>query len=153
MMKRQSIPTVLMSVLLFCLAQAKQIEVCAPVSVGELLDKITILTIKAERIPNELKQRNIKTELVELLETYEQNITPSQELKALTRELLEVNKALWDIEDAIREKEYKKEFDEEFIALARSVYIKNDKRCAIKRKINELLGSHLIEEKSYQNYQ
>ena len=122
------------------------------VSAGELLDKQTILEIKLERIIDPHKIENIQTELRSVMETVNTHIPSSPELIELVARLLEVNKELWDIEDLIRDKEAKKEFDQEFIELARSVYFTNDIRAKIKRAINELLGSHLVEEKSYKKY-
>ena len=116
----------------------------APISVGELIDKITILEIKEERIADESKRINVEKEL-EALRSIEVPNIPTD----LVDELREVNRSLWDIEDAIREKERMSEFDEKFVELARSVYFTNDRRSRIKRSINEISGSDLIEEKSY----
>lgn len=116
----------------------------APISVGELIDKITILEIKEERIADESKRINVEKEL-EALRSIEILNIPTD----LVDELREVNRSLWDIEDAIREKERMSEFDEKFVELARSVYFTNDRRSRIKRSINEISGSDLIEEKSY----
>ena len=122
-----------------------------PISPGELLDKITILEIKSEQIDNEEKLANVNTEL-ELLSTIWNKAATNKELDNLKKELKENNKALWDIEDKIRIKEANKEFDQTFIELARSVYIQNDKRAETKKKINLLLGSNIVEEKSYVEY-
>lgn len=122
------------------------------VSIGEFIDKITILQIKKERIADAKKLHNVMNELETLLATHRANLPPSAHLDELTARLLEVNKKLWDIEDAIRDKELHKQFDAQFIELARSVYIVNDERFRIKREINELLGSRLVEEKSYKKY-
>ena len=122
-----------------------------PVSIGELIDKITILEIKVSRLNSEISRSNAKKELYLLSEIFSQvnyNIT----IDILKAELLDINTKIWMIEDAIREKEHKKEFDVEFIELARSVYKNNDKRAAIKRKINLQLNSNLIEEKGYAAY-
>jgi hypothetical protein len=121
----------------------------AVVSYGELIDKITILMIKTERISNQEKLKNINTELALLQKTYDNCITPCNLIIELQTKLKIINEKLWDIEDAIRIKEHKKEFDEEFIQLARNVYITNDLRCKIKKQIDVLLGSYLTEEKSY----
>lgn len=126
--------------------------VTAEISVGELIDKITILEIKMANITNQAKLRNIKTELDSLTNTLNTYIPQSVQLSELSKKLLTVNKQLWDIEDLIRDKERSKEFDHQFIDLARKVYITNDVRCAIKRQINDLLGSRLVEEKSYKAY-
>jgi len=116
----------------------------APISVGELIDKITILEIKEERIADESKRVNVEKELEALRSIEVPNVSTD-----LVDELREVNRSLWDIEDAIREKERMSEFDERFVELARSVYFTNDRRSRIKRSINEISGSNLIEEKSY----
>jgi hypothetical protein len=115
-----------------------------PVSVGEVLDKISILEIKSERITDAGKLKNVRTELAHLLAIAEAHRHP-----ALEAELKQVNEALWDIEDRIRIKEHLQEFDDEFIELARSVYVTNDRRADIKREINTATGSELVEEKSY----
>ena len=122
------------------------------VSFGEFLDKISILKIKSERISDEAKLKNIHTELDSLLVTYKEFIQPTNELKNLEVDLKKINEALWEIEDDIREKESNKAFDDGFIKLARSVYLTNDDRSRVKREINQLLGSRLIEEKSYKQY-
>ena len=110
---------------------------------GELVDKITILQIKSENIKDPEKLKNIRTELETLLKTLEENVPASEKLEALKEKLLEINKQLWDIEDAIRDKERDKCFDKEFIEIARSVYYTNDERCRVKRKINDgLLRKH-----------
>ena len=123
-----------------------------PVSAGELLDKKTILLIKKQRITNEPKLENIKRELNALERVVNDHIPLSRELEALTSTLYKVNEKLWDIEDEIRECERHGDFGKRFIELARSVYRTNDQRAEVKYRINELLGSELIEEKSYQAY-
>ena len=123
-----------------------------PISPGELLDKITILEIKAEHIQSEEKLLSIKTELKLLNMTWEKSSLNSNDIQILKQQLKVNNKNLWDTENQIRIKESNKEFDQEFIELARSVYIQNDKRTATKRKINEQLGSKIVEEKSYAEY-
>ncbi len=123
-----------------------------PVSVGEVIDKITILEIKQERIPNPAKLENIRRELTMLQEVVKAEIQPSNELDALHAKLKGINEELWQIEDDIRDKERAKSFDDEFVRLARAVYVTNDQRAAAKREINELLGSTLVEEKSYAAY-
>lgn len=127
--------------------------ISTPVSFGEVLDKITILEIKAEKINDQEKLKNIKHELAILLQTWDQSITSSPELINLKHQLKAVNQSLWNIEDNIRIKESKKEFDDEFIQIARSVYYENDKRATVKKEVNLLLGSELVEEKSYENYE
>jgi len=125
-------------------------EIRVPISPGELLDKLTILRLKAARIADPAKLANVLRELA-LLERAWREAAPasaaplSEEESALAR----VNAALWDVEDALRECEAAERFDAEFVALARSVYRHNDERAAIKRRVNERLGSALIEEKSY----
>ena len=119
-----------------------------PVSAGELIDKITILRVKAERI-TVAKKPNVIRELRLLEATLARELPPSPELAALTGRLAEVNARLWDIEEGKRDCERRGAFDAEFIELARSVYIENDRRAAIKRQINEITGSEIVEEKSY----
>ena len=123
-----------------------------PGSPGELVDKITILEIKAAKISEKVKQSNIRYELGVLMKSYEENITVSDELTDLKRELKKVNERLWDIEDDIRSCERKSDFGSAFIKLARSVYFENDRRASLKKDINILLGSEIIEEKSYADY-
>jgi hypothetical protein len=119
-----------------------------PVSWGELLDKISILEIKAERIVSEPARGNVQTELA-MLSAIAAQLADDPRLREWKRTLKDVNEALWSIEDRIREKEAQAEFDQEFIELARSVYKTNDRRARIKREINLSLGSQLIEEKQY----
>ena len=121
----------------------------APVSWGELLDKITILQIKAERLTDAGKRANVVTELTLLSEIAG---TALKEVDALVASLKGINESLWDIEDRIRDKEAASAFDAEFIALARSVYVTNDRRAEVKRDINRALNSALVEEKSYKPY-
>ena len=123
-----------------------------PVSVGEVLDKITILQIKLAYISDAAKRANIKNELDALLPLVAGDAFTTDQMQALMAELKSVNKALWDIEDDIREKEAAKSFDAEFIRLARAVYITNDKRAEIKKQINLATESALVEEKSYESY-
>ena len=121
-------------------------------SVGELLDKISILQIKVERINDSSKLENIKKELSVLLSLWEGSVYVNHDLESEKNKLKLVNEELWDIEDKIREKEREQVFDKEFIELARSVYITNDKRADIKKTINKKTGSELVEEKSYSHY-
>jgi hypothetical protein len=121
----------------------------APVSWGELLDKITILQIKAERLTDAGKRANVVTELRLLSQTAGAALA---EVAPLVAELKTINEALWQIEDDIRDKEAAGVFDAEFIALARSVYVTNDRRAEAKREINRALKSQLVEEKSYKPY-
>ncbi len=122
------------------------------VSAGELIDKLTILEIKLERIPDGNQLLNVRTELAALVASRDRAIPPSPELAALTRELKQMNESLWQIEDEIRDCERQKNFGAPFVELARAVYKTNDRRAALKRQINELLGSRLIDEKSYAPY-
>ena len=119
---------------------------------GELIDKITILRIKSERIADEAKLKNVRTELAVLNETLERDVPASDELSRLDAALQAVNEELWVIEDDIRDCERAGDFGDEFIRLARAVYVTNDKRAALKKEINLLLGSTLVEEKSYAAY-
>ena len=122
------------------------------VSAGELIDKITILEIKAERIADPEKLTNVHRELRSLTATREKALATSPELDEFTAELRRINERLWQIEDDIRDCERKRDFGERFIELARAVYRTNDRRAAAKRRINELLGSELVEEKDYAAY-
>ena len=127
-------------------------EVLVPVSPGELLDKITILRIKVARIQDAAKLANVKLELSLLEQTWKDSGAAAHDVALDERALENVNGRLWDIEDRIRDKEAHQTFDREFIELARAVYICNDERAAIKKRINLQLGSRLIEEKSYKQY-
>jgi len=119
---------------------------------AELIDKITILSIKSERIDDAEKRKNTQSELDILTATRDQVIQPSASLNDLTLKLQDVNERLWVIEDDIRSCEATKEFGSQFIKLARAVYRQNDERARLKRQINNLLGSNIIEEKSYKPY-
>jgi hypothetical protein len=119
---------------------------------GELLDKITILQIKSERISDAAKVANVNKELGLLNNLWQADEKSSVDISSEFTALKDINEKIWDIEDDIRDKERAKEFDEIFIELARSVYFSNDKRAEIKREINMKLGSELIEEKSYSDY-
>jgi hypothetical protein len=119
------------------------------VSNGEIIDKLTIIQIKLERIKDEAKLINLQKEYNELSDVSSSIISASD---ALYRSLYEINCELWDIEDHIRDLERKKDFGDDFIATARAVYVKNDRRSEIKRAINIKTSSGLIEEKSYENY-
>ena len=135
---------------LFLTCHAHHQTVTAEISFGELIDKITILTIKSQRITNKEKLNNVCTELASLQKTGLASIGNRDDIIQLQALLQKINEELWDIEDAIRIKERNKEFDDEFISIARSVYVTNDKRCAIKKQIDAILGSHITEEKSYE---
>ena len=119
-----------------------------PVSWGELIDKITILQIKHERIADPRARANVDRELA-MLRRIAVGAIGRRPMSTLIGQLRGVNEALWEIEDSIREREEGGDFGRDFVQLARSVYRKNDQRAAIKREINERLGSALIEEKSY----
>jgi hypothetical protein len=121
----------------------------APISVGELLDKITILEIKAELLTDPAQRENVLRELAALAAVRCREVAPSPGLEALCGELKAVNRQLWDIEDEIRVHERDGRFDARFIELARAVYRENDRRAALKRRINQLTGSEIVEEKSY----
>lgn len=127
-------------------------SVTVEVSYGELIDKITILEIKADKVKDAAKLANIHNELDILNQALSDDVRASEQVRNLTNQLREVNNQLWEIEDRIRDKERSKDFDEEFIALARSVYITNDQRARIKRELNEALDSGIVEEKDYQPY-
>jgi Family of unknown function (DUF6165) len=123
-----------------------------PVSWGELLDKISILQIKSERMRAADARKNIRTELDRLSAIAAERLRGDERLQAACRRLKAVNERLWDVEDRIRDKERAQSFDADFVALARSVYHSNDERAAIKREINVHTNSELIEEKQYSAY-
>ena len=120
-----------------------------PCSLGDAADRITILAIKSERMRDPAKLANVRKELAEISEAFFTAVARTPEFDVLAERLKAVNEQLWEIEDAIRLCEAKGDFGPEFIRLARSVYQTNDLRAAIKREINMLLGSDLVEEKSY----
>lgn len=122
------------------------------ISYGELIDKITILEIKFDRIADAAKRANVQRELAVLHDAWMRAGISPETVETQRQQLKDTNEKLWVIEDAIREKEAAGSFDQEFIDLARSVYLTNDERAALKRVINERLGSGLVEEKSYQPY-
>ena len=123
-----------------------------PISLGELIDKITILRIKSNKINSNEAQKNIRLELEKLEHILNETKSINTNLKNFEIKLSKINQTLWDIEDQLREKEREKKFDKKFISLARMVYYKNDERAKIKRMINKRFGSELIEEKSYTQY-
>jgi Fic family protein len=123
-----------------------------PLSWGEVIDKITILEIKSARLTAEDALANVRRELAALTGVAQGHLIQDSLLWDLKTQLQAINQALWRIEDDIRGKEARQEFDDEFIDLARSVYRKNDERAAIKRRINDLLASDIVEEKSYRSY-
>ena len=128
----------------------EQIEV--PVSPGELLDKITILEIKSERMNDATKLANVRLELSILNKTWTGFVSPDETVERIHAELKRINESLWEIEDYIRDKERVGEFDTRFIELARAVYVTNDQRAAAKKELNVYLGSDIVEEKSYADY-
>jgi hypothetical protein len=131
-------------------------ELLVPISPGELIDKITILRIKAARIADQAKLANVRRELELLEQTWRRSAFasagPAKDISGDTAALEAVNARLWDIEDEIRDKERTRTFDAAFIELARSVYVQNDERARLKRRINDKLGSAIVEEKSYRKY-
>lgn len=127
-------------------------DILVPVSPGELLDKITILRIKAARMSDAAKVANVKHELVLLEKTWKDSGAAAVDLGNEEANLTRVNEALWVIEDEIRDEEHASRFGPRFIELARAVYVTNDERAAIKKRINTLLGSSIVEEKSYKPY-
>jgi hypothetical protein len=127
-------------------------ELLTPISIGELIDKITILEIKSVHIGDPAKLANVRKELDLLNTTWAAHAASKVDITSERAQLKAVNEQLWDIEDRIRLKEKAQAFDAEFIELARSVYFRNDVRAKVKREINLKLGSALIEEKSYENY-
>jgi hypothetical protein len=134
------------------LAPPPRTAITVPVAAGELIDKIVILEIKAERVSDASKIRNIRTELAALRDVLDRSVPSSTRLVELTAALRQVNETLWQIEDDIRACERDQNFGPRFVELARAVYHTNDRRAALKRQINELLGSDLIEEKAYARY-
>lgn len=127
-------------------------EILIPISPGELLDKITILQIKSERIDDAAKVANVRTELEMLQQVWADCVDEDSEIRDLSVELKSINERLWVIEDDIRDEERNKRFGERFIELARAVYVVNDDRANAKKKVNLHLNSSIVEEKSYQDY-
>lgn len=127
-------------------------QILIPISPGELLDKITILEIKSERIESAEKKANVNNELSMLNKVWDDAVTQDSDIISMRKELKSINEALWDIEDDIRDEERDKRFTEKFIELARSVYVTNDQRADVKKRINVHLKSDIVEEKSYQDY-
>ena len=123
-----------------------------PMSPGELLDKITILEIKSERMSDPGKLANVRHELELLNATWRKAVGEDDTVRRIHAELKGINEELWEIEDDIRDKERDKAFDQRFIELARAVYITNDRRSVVKKELNQYLGSSIVEEKSYQDY-
>jgi hypothetical protein len=127
-------------------------DILVPISPGELLDKITILRIKAVRMSDPAKLGNVRLELQLLERTWRDSGFVAADVSGDERALHDVNERLWDIEDRIRDKEAHQSFDRDFIELARAVYLYNDERAAIKKRVNVALGSRIVEEKSYKPY-
>ena len=127
-------------------------DILVPISPGELLDKITILRIKSARMTDPATRANVRHELAQLETTWRQSGAAIPEVSADEAALQRVNEALWDIEDEIRDQELAQAFDARFIELARAVYVTNDERAAIKKRVNTRLGSTIVEEKSYRPY-
>jgi hypothetical protein len=127
-------------------------EIHVPISPGELIDKITILEIKSQRMKDAKKIANVRHELSLLMKTWNDSAFARNDIGAEWTSLREINGKLWTIEDEIRDKERDQRFDARFIELARAVYFTNDERAAVKRKINDKLGSTIVEEKSYADY-
>jgi len=127
-------------------------QILIPISPGELLDKITILEIKSERIESAEKKANVINELGMLTKVWTDAVSEDADIISMRSELKKINEALWDIEDDIRDEERAKRFSDKFIELARSVYVTNDQRADVKKRINVHLKSDIVEEKSYQDY-
>lgn len=127
-------------------------QLLIPISPGELLDKITILEIKSERIESAEKKANVNKELTMLNTVWANAVTDDNEIKAMRSEMKSINETLWEIEDDVRDEERDKRFETRFIELARSVYVTNDQRADVKKRINLYLKSDIVEEKSYQDY-
>jgi hypothetical protein len=128
------------------------VEIKVPISPGELVDKITILEIKSARMQDPAKLANVRAELALLQDTWRSSAYASHDIASQWAALRTINEKLWDVEDLIRDKERARTFDQEFIELARAVYVTNDERAAVKRDINIRLGSKIVEEKSYAKY-
>ena len=126
--------------------------ITVPVSFGEVLDKITILEIKSERIADPAKLKNVRLELDALSGTWDEAVPDQAMIAELREQLKAVNESLWVIEDDIRDQEATQDFGPRFIELARAVYVINDQRAKLKKDINLALGSRFVEEKSYQDY-
>ena len=128
------------------------VHILAPISAGELIDKITILQIKLEQLTDAGKLDNVRHELDQLTRIRTQSKLDNDELSLLEMQLLEINRELWQVEDDLREREQARDFSAGFVELARLVYKLNDQRSALKKKINETTGSSIVEEKSYVSY-
>jgi len=127
-------------------------NILAPISAGELIDKITILRIKRDRIRDDAGQQHIRRELDELVQVRSRCELDNSPLAALEEQLLEINLRLWQVEDDLREAERSNNFGVRFVEMARLVYKLNDRRAALKREINVIAGSAIVEQKSYPSY-
>ncbi|MFQ6004240.1 MAG: DUF6165 family protein [Woeseia sp.] len=127
-------------------------EILVPISPGELLDKITILEIKSERIEDPQKVANVRHELGLLGKVWSESVDQDEVIADLHRQLKVINEELWEIEDDIRDEERHDRFGDRFVELARAVYVTNDKRAGAKKEVNLHLGSEIVEEKSYKDY-
>jgi len=127
-------------------------KILTEISAGELLDKISILEIKLEKVQDKESLKEINKEYKVLKNAQDSNIKISEDLRVLFHDLKKINITLWEIEDQVRSCEKNKDFGEKFVQLARNVYLSNDKRSNIKLKINKLLGSNLREIKKYSDY-
>jgi hypothetical protein len=127
-------------------------DILVPISPGDLIDKITILEIKSERMSDATKLANVRLEFKLLMDTWSASSYSQTDIRAEWAELKRINGELWIIEDEIRDEERAQRFGEQFIKLARAVYFINDDRASVKRRINDKLGSRIIEEKSYTDY-
>ena len=127
-------------------------ELLVPISPSELLDKMTILEIKSERIDDTKKVMNVRHELKLLSKVWSDSVTEDKVIANLRQQLKTINEKLWEIEDDVRNEEQQNRFGKKFIELARAVYVTNDKRAQIKKDVNLYLGSEIIEEKSYKYY-
>ena len=130
----------------------KSKKILSEISAGELLDKISILEIKLDKVKNKNSQERINIEYKMLMKARDSNIEITEKIKQLTKDIKEVNLTLWDIEDKLRICEKNKDFGAAFVELARGVYFNNDKRSKIKSEINEILGSNIREVKQYVDY-
>lgn len=128
------------------------VQILAPISAGELIDKITILRIKLEKLGDAARLDNVRHELHQLMQVRTQSKLDIDALALLESQLLEINRELWQVEDKLRAREHARDFDAGFVDLARLVYKLNDQRSALKKKINQMTGSSIVEEKSYVSY-
>lgn len=128
------------------------VQILAPISAGELIDKITILRIKLEKLGDAARLDNVRHELDQLMQVRIQSKLDIDGLALLENQLLEINRELWQVEDELREREHARDFGAGFVDLARLVYKLNDQRSALKKKINQMTGSSIVEEKSYVSY-